>query len=63
MTELQRYTYNRKTYFVDYRLKQFRTDSKPTEPIEFIDFESDKGDRILVKMIKDNVLDLSQYNY
>lgn len=62
MTELQTYTYNRKTYFVDYRLQQLRTVAKLGEPIEFIDFDSDKGDKILVKMIKDNALDLSQYN-
>jgi hypothetical protein len=60
MEKLQTYTYNKKTYFVDYRLKQFRSD---TPIIDFIDFQSDKGDKILCKMIKDGVLDLNQYNY
>ena len=54
---LQQYKYNRITYFVDYRLKQFRSD---TRLIEFVDFQSDKGDLILCKMIKDNVADFSK---
>lgn len=58
--QLQTYRYNRKNYFVDYRLKQFRSD---TPMIDFIDFESDLGDKILYKMIKERVLDLEQYNY
>lgn len=49
--ELEKYTYNRKTYFVDYRLQQFRSD---TPQIEFLDFRSDKGDKILCKMLKEN---------
>ena len=60
MKQLQTYKYNKKNYFVDYRLKQFRSD---TPFIDFVDFESDLGDRILCKMIKENKLDLSQYNY
>ena len=60
MKQLQTYKYNKKNYFVDYRLKQFRSD---TPIIDFVDFESDLGDRILCKMIKENKLDLSQYNY
>lgn len=60
MNQLQTYRYNRRNYFVDYRLKQFRSD---TPLIDFIDFESDLGDKILYKMIKERVLDLEQYNY
>lgn len=52
--QLQTYTYNRKTYFVDYRLQQFRSD---TPQIEFLDFREPKGDRILCKMIKENKAD------
>lgn len=59
MNQLQKYKYNRKTYFVDYRLKQFRSDAPI---IDFIEFDSDLGDRILCKMIKEDLLDLSQYN-
>lgn len=54
--QLQKYIYNRKTYFVDYRLQQFRSD---TPKIEFLDFRDPKGDRILCKMIKDNVANTS----
>lgn len=50
--QLQKYKYNRKTYFVDYRLQQFRSDSPE---IEFLDFRDQKGDRILAKMIKEGV--------
>lgn len=50
--QLQEYTYNKITYFVDYRLKQFRSD---TPLIRFVDFNSQLGDKILLKMIKENV--------
>lgn len=60
MKELQIYKYNRRNYFVDYRLKQFRSD---TPMIDFVDFDTDLGDMILCKMIKEDKLDLSQYNY
>lgn len=60
IVKLQTYKYNRKNYFVDYRLKQFRSD---TPFIDFIDFETDLGDKILCKMIKEKKLDLDQYNY
>ena len=56
--KLQTYKYNKKTYFVDYRLKQFRSD---TPIIDFVDFDTDKGDRILCKMLKENVLNISNY--
>jgi hypothetical protein len=59
MTKLQVYKYNRKNYFVDYRLKQFRSD---TPLIDFVEFDSDKGDLILCKMIREDVLDLDQYS-
>lgn len=58
MKQLQTYRYNRKNYFVDYRLKQFRSD-RPL--IDFVDFETELGDRILCKMIKEDLLDLYQY--
>lgn len=60
INRLQTYKYNRKNYFIDYRLKQFRSD---TPSIDFIDFETDLGDKILCKMIREDKLDLSQYNY
>lgn len=63
INQLQQYTYNRKTYFVDYRLNQFRTVAKPFEPIDFVEFQSGLGDLILCKMLKEKVLDLSQYNF
>jgi hypothetical protein len=56
---LQKYKYNRKTYFVDYRLKEFRSD---TYMIEFVPFQSEKGDLILCKMIKEKLLDLTKYD-
>ena len=55
--ELQKYTYNNREYYVDYRLKQFRSNTKQ---IEFIEFDSLLGDLILCKMIKDNVADFSK---
>lgn len=56
---LDTYRYNRVTYYVDYRMQQFRS-NQPL--IQFIDFKSDKGDRILSKMIRENVADLSRIN-
>jgi hypothetical protein len=53
-----------KGYTVDYRLRQFRACEGGWEnhgPITFIDFRSDEGDAILCEMIKDGVLDYSQY--
>lgn len=52
--ELNKYKYNGKEYFVDYRLQQFRSD---TPQIEFLDFRSEKGDKILYKMLKENKAD------
>jgi len=52
-----------KGYTVDYRLKQFRGCKGGWENhglIEFIDFDSEKGDRLLTKMIKDGVADLDK---
>ncbi len=34
-------------YFVDVRLRQFRTVTPPVGPIEFIDFDSPRGRRML----------------
>lgn len=56
---LQEYKYNKKIYTVDYRLKQFRHINK-NGVIEFEDFDEDLGDRILSKMIRDNVADISK---
>ncbi len=49
---LQIVTYRRRDYYVDWRLNQFRTVATFPEPIEFIDFRSEKGDRILTFMIR-----------
>jgi hypothetical protein len=56
---LQTYTYNRKEYFVDYRLSEFRSNE---DYIKWIPFDSELGDRILCKMIKDEVADFSKLN-
>ena len=56
---LQQYTYNRISYYVDYRLKQFRSN---TSCIKFVDFSDTLGDRILAKMIRENVVDWSKLN-
>ena len=48
-----------KGYTVDYRLKQFRGCQGGWENhgvIEFIDFDSEKGDEILTEMIKKNLV-------
>jgi hypothetical protein len=54
--KLQKY----KNYTVDYRLKQFRRVSftKKGFPgkIEFLNFDSEKGDRLLGQMIKKNLV-------
>lgn len=57
--ELQAYRYRGTRYFVDYRLQQFRSD---TPGIRFYDFRSDRGDRILCKMIREGVADLGRVN-
>lgn len=57
---LQEYTYRRVTYYVDYRLKQFKTKAKFPDLIKFINFDDDYGDRILAKMIRDGVADESK---
>ena len=38
-------------YFVDSRLRQFRTAAPPTRHIEFIDFESVRGRRLLEECV------------
>ena len=50
--ELQTYTYHRTPYYVDYRLKQFRSVPAGCGTIRFHDFDSDYGDRILASMIR-----------
>ena len=39
-----------KGYYVDYRLRQFRSAVPYPEVIEFIDFDSDKGQKLLREM-------------
>lgn len=56
---LQTYTYRRIEYFVDYRLKQFRT-TNLHRPIKFINFDDPYGDLILAKMIREGVADMSK---
>ena len=63
--ELPTYKFNKRIYTVDYRLEQFRTIKKTDNfhaHIEFIDFDDELGDRILSKMIRDNVADTSKLN-
>jgi hypothetical protein len=53
-----------KDYTVDYRMKQFRRCEGGWENhgmIEFIEFDSEKGDGILCEMIRSGVLDYSKY--
>lgn len=45
-----------KGYFVDYRLRQFRSNVPFPEVIEFIDFDSDKGDALLTEMIEQGLV-------
>lgn len=59
---LQEYTHQGITYFVDYRMQQFRTKVDFTKIIEFIDFKTDRGDQILTQMIKDGEADLNRIN-
>ena len=35
------------TYYIDLRLRQFRTAAPPFKPSEFIEFESERGRRML----------------
>ena len=58
-TRLQIYTYNRKEYTVDYRMKQFRHCKGgwgSHGPITFLDFDSELGDRILASMIRKDLI-------
>lgn len=53
-----------KDYTVDYRLHQFRRCKGGWENgglIDFIDFKSDEGDKIICDMIADKVFDLNKY--
>ncbi len=56
---LQQYTYNRKLYTVDYRLKQFRHIARDGY-MDFINFHDDLGDKILSKLIRDGKADWSK---
>jgi hypothetical protein len=56
---LQEYTYNKRKYFVDYRLEEFRSD---TDEIHFVSFWSEQGDKILTKMLKEGVADITRLN-
>lgn len=56
--ELQKYTYKKKTYTVDYHLLEFRlcyVTPNFGSGIEFVQFDSDLGNKILSAMIKDGV--------
>lgn len=61
--ELQKYTYNKVQYYVDYRLGQLRSIPKNYGVIEFISFGDDKGDKIISKMVRDNVFDHSKFTF
>lgn len=50
--QLQQY----KGYFVDYRQKQFRSNVEFPQPIEFVDFDSEKGDAMLSEMIRSGLV-------
>lgn len=45
-----------KGYYVDYRLKQFRSAVPFPEVIEFVEFDSEKGAALLEGMERDGVL-------
>ena len=54
-----------KDYTVDYRMRQFRSCEGGWDSfgkIDFIPFDSDKGEKILCDMISDKLLDCSQYS-
>lgn len=59
---LPTFTYKRTEYFVDYRMKQFRTNPPPNKNIKFINFDDPYGDLILAKMIADGVADEAKLN-
>lgn len=47
-----------KGYYVDYRLRQFRSAVPFPEVIEFLDFDSDKGRKLLLEMIRNQTRDV-----
>jgi hypothetical protein len=49
-----------KGWTVDYRLSQFRRIRK-SGMIDFVEFDSDKGDKILCQMIDDGVIDYTKW--
>ena len=58
--ELQKYEYEGVEYYVDYRLSQFRSITEYPNVIEFIDFDSERGDIILSQLIKDGKADFEK---
>lgn len=60
---LQEYIYCRVTYYVDYRMKQFRSKVDGSKTIRFLDFDSILGDKILAKMISEDVADTSRITF
>ena len=56
--ELQKY----KGFYVDYRLKQFRSAVAYHEEIEFIDFKSERGDEMLVEMLNKKLIPADKMN-
>lgn len=50
-------------YYVDYRLKQFRSIVEYPQMIEFVDFKSDKGDAMLFEMLEKNLVPTDKMHY
>ena len=56
--KLSKITYKKKTYYIDYRLQQFRSIPKNNGIIVFISFSDILGDNILVYGIKHNLINI-----
>ena len=52
-----------KGYFVDYRLRQFRSDVPYPKVIEFVDFKSEKGDALLCEMLQAKLVPKDKMQY
>ena len=51
---MPRVRYGNREYFVDERLREFRSASYPPESIEFVPFESAKGGRMWATLLSGN---------
>jgi hypothetical protein len=51
ITKLPTIEYKGKEYFVDMRLREFRSNVRPFQPIEFIPFDSKKG-QLMLRQLK-----------